>query len=296
MFLQPYQPHELKFAYCYRVYFRFYTFGKGSCAPLAQLDSVTFDELTRPYSIHVLECRANATSVQTLVSLQPFETISACAGKLKGRLSKWLRQELKLTGPATLLSRGYFACTLGKSRREAVEKYLNEQSEHHGYSKRELPPVFIKTYKLTLADETRLSAKHCEVLAYFHLVMATSHRRCVFGSHQAQRVTSEWRKQQSALGLSIIKVSFVPDHVHVALRLHPAASPITVVAALMNTAQETVQNEMVEAGLQRLWAPSAYLGSYGDFASPQIRKYMEHQAEDPLTVAGWATSGEMVNE
>src|SRR6266542_668210 len=238
MFLQPYQPHELKFAYCYRVYFRFYTFGKGSCAPLAQLDSVTFDELTRPYSIHVLECRANATSVQTLVSLQPFETISACAGKLKGRLSKWLR----------------------------------------------------------LADETRLSAKHCEVLAYFHLVMATSHRRCVFGSHQAQRVTSEWRKQKSALGLSIIKVSFVPDHVHVALRLHPAASPITVVAALMNTAQETVQNEMVEAGLQRLWAPSAYLGSYGDFASPQIRKYMEHQAEDPLTVAGWATSGEMVNE
>jgi hypothetical protein len=37
MFTQAYRPHELHFAYCYRVYFRWQTFRKLSCPPLARL-------------------------------------------------------------------------------------------------------------------------------------------------------------------------------------------------------------------------------------------------------------------
>jgi hypothetical protein len=44
----------------------------------------------------------------------------------------------------------------------------------------------------------------------------------------------------------------------------------------MNSAQEVVSGSLVAARVERLWQPSAYIGSYGDLASPQIRKYLEH--------------------
>jgi len=64
----------------------------------------------------------------------------------------------------------------------------------------------------------------------------------------------------------LIKVSFVPDHAHIALRAHPE---------LMNSAQEEIRGALIPARVERLWQPSLYIGSYGDLASPQIRKYIE---------------------
>jgi hypothetical protein len=55
--------------------------------------------------------------------------VSACASKLKGRTGKWLRQELGLAKPEDLLSKGYFACTTGKSDRASVERYLRNWAE-----------------------------------------------------------------------------------------------------------------------------------------------------------------------
>ena len=206
--------------------------------------------------------------------------ISGCASKLKGRVSKWLRAALQLTEATHLLSRGYFACTVGNSSREVIEQYLEAQSEHHGYSQRLLPPVFVKQYELSRADEACIAAKHAAVVAQFHMVLAAWRRRGVFGSHEGQKIASEWRKLQAQWRIAIIKVSFVPDHVHIALRLHPAVSPAAIVAALMNAAQDTVHDELIHAGLERLWAPSAYLGGYGDLTSAQIRKYIENLWSD----------------
>jgi len=210
-----------------------------------------------------------------MVSLQPQDTISAAAGKLKGRLTKWLNEKLASTEPLQLLSRGYFACTAGKSRREAVEQYLDEQSAHHNYDQRQLPPVFVERYELSTADEGRLTAKHAFVVAQFHIVLATPKRKGVFGSHEGRAITAEWRRRQVEMRIAILKVSFVPDHVHLALRLHPAVSPADVVVALMNAAQDIAQDLLVRDGLERLWEKSAYVGSYGELASPQVRKYIQ---------------------
>ena len=70
-------------------------------------------------------------------------------------------------------------------------------------------------------------------------------------------------------------MSFVPDHVHVALRTHPAVSPADIAIALMNSAQDEIRGALIPARVERLWQPSIYIGSYGDLASPQIRKYIE---------------------
>lgn len=44
----------------------------------------------------------------------------------------------------------------------------------------------------------------------------------------------------------------------------------------MNSAQEIVAEEMVRAGVDRLWECTAYIGSFGDLSSPQIRKYIDN--------------------
>ena len=280
MFTQAYQPHELRFAYCYRVYFRWHTLRNQPCPALAKLAAEELSNLVRTYGIEVLECAASEIEILTLVSLRPQETIASCASKLKGRVSKWLNEKLGSTQPLQLLGRGYFACTVGKSTREEVEQYLDDQGEHHHYSKRQLPPVFVERYELSAEDQERLMAKHACVVAQFHIVLATHRRKGVFGSNEGQAIATEWRRCQEEMRIAIIKVSFVPDHVHLAVRLHPAVAPADVVTALMNVAQDAFEDWLVRDGLERLWERSAYVGSYGELASPQIRKYVRRFSED----------------
>lgn len=273
MLIQPYEISELRFAYCYRVYTRWRTHRKTPYEALQRLDKSTLESLTRHYSIHVLELATNPTDLLTEVSLEPTETISGASSKLKGRVSSWLRTELELEQPTNLLSRGYFACTVGKSTSSEVDKYLDSQGEHHGYAARKLPPIYVAKYEL---DEANIRPKHAAVISQFHIVLATLGRTGIFGAERGRRVAEEWRRLQSQWQMSLLKVSFVPDHVHLAVRLHPAVSPADTVVALMNSSEEVMKRELVSAGINRLWQPSAYIGSYGDLASPQIGKYIEN--------------------
>jgi hypothetical protein len=101
------------------------------------------------------------------------------ASKL-GRVSKELNEKQGSTQPLQLVGRSYFACTVGKSTREEVEQYLDHQSEHHRYSKRKLPPVFVERYELAAENEARLKAMHACVVAQFHVVpRRTEERECL---------------------------------------------------------------------------------------------------------------------
>src|SRR6266446_9386784 len=77
MFLQPYAPDELHFAYCYRVYLRWRTHRARPYSQLGRLDKTSLSALVSEYDIHVLECAADATVLLTEVSLKPTETVSA---------------------------------------------------------------------------------------------------------------------------------------------------------------------------------------------------------------------------
>jgi REP element-mobilizing transposase RayT len=76
-------------------------------------------------------------------------------------------------------------------------------------------------------------------------VLSTLKRRGILGSKEGRKIATEWRRLQNQLRIAFIKLSFVPDHVHVAFRAHPAVSPVNIAVALMNSAQEVVQQEMI---------------------------------------------------
>jgi REP element-mobilizing transposase RayT len=196
-----------------------------------------------------------------------------------------LREQLGLQEATALLARGYFACTSGGTTAPRVEAYLDAQSDHHGYSQRILAPVFVNTYQPDAEAQPWWHADHACTHLQFHVVLATVGRRGVFGADEGAAIAGRWVEIQREQRMALRKVSFVPDHVHVALWLHPAVAPADTVLVLMNAAQRLMaaqfSGELVRVGLSRLWQPSAYLGSYGDLATPQVQAYIRRwQAMD----------------
>ena len=76
MFIQPYAPHELHFAYCYRIFLRVRTHCVQNYEVLDSLTRNELRDLLQPYSVRVLELSSNNTDFLTMLSLVPQESIS----------------------------------------------------------------------------------------------------------------------------------------------------------------------------------------------------------------------------
>ena len=278
MFLPPVIPSNLHLAFTYKVYLRWHTHRLRPLPALAELSLAEAQEFAAPAGIRILELRADERNLLVLVSLLPTESVSVCASKLKGRLSKWLRMRSGLSEAESLLGRGYFACTSGHNTKADVTGYLDKQPAHHGYARRVLPPVFIKEWAPAPADDERLNPAHAMAALQFHVVLAVANRHGVFGDESGPVIAEDWRILGKEEKFFLLKVSFVPDHIHVAVRTHPAVVPVELVAKLMNAAQERMLREfpehLIQAELSRLWPDGAYVGGYGDITAGRVQGYM----------------------
>ena len=279
---QPYTLADTHFAYCYRVFLRCHTHRRVQIPALGALDTEQFSALAAPYNIQVLESSTDDRSLMLQVSLRPNETVSACASKLKGQISKGLQESTEQEQPAKLLGRGYFACTSGKSPKNAVLAYLDKQGDHHGYAERVIPPVYAETFEAGDRKASALTPAHAFTYLQFHVVLATWLRKGVFGSRSGAAIAREWKRMEAGERFSLLKVSFVPDHVHIAVRIHPGVSPGELALKMMKAAEDLMRAEfrehLIQAGLDDLWQPSAYLGSYGDVTSKVVTGYMRKWA------------------
>lgn len=280
MLLQPYSVDQLNVAWCNRIFVRCRTHRRKAIERLASLTPDILHELLQPYGIHLLELVTTTTELQLMLSLKSNESTSAAT--TKGRVSKWLSDQVPSNDIDRKLARGYFAVTLGDPDSQSVHEYLESQSEHHGYHDRVRPPVFVQSFDNESQRKEELATDHAMTLLRYHVVLATWGRRGVFIEDSARCVTERWRELQQ--GYLIDKVSFVPDHVHVAISLHPAQGPVDVVAKLMNSAQELMwdrfPNLVIKSSLERLWEPGAYVGSFGELSGRAIKAYMQRWASE----------------
>ena len=276
-----YSQEELRFAWCNRVLIRCRT---HRCKPIAVLQSLTpeiLSDLLKPYEVHLLEFATTSNEFQAMLSLTPNESISTAVSKTKGRISKWLSDHQPDSSKRTQLARGYFAVTLGEPDSKSIEDYLGQQSEHHGYDRRAIPPVYVQSFDHSDEIRRMLATDHASTLLRYHLVLATWYRRGVFTDETGRVVAERWRDLQK--GYLIDKVSFVPDHVHIALTLHPVQAPVAIAATLMNSAQDLMwdrySNVVIKSAVERLWQSSAYIGSFGALSSKAIKAYMHHWSD-----------------
>lgn len=282
--LRSYQSSELSFAWSYVTYFRWKTHRNRTNPHLDRLDQPTLDGIAQRYGIRVLEANTNSKEAVLMASLGPDESVSTCVSKLKGQTTKWLREAMGLDSPARLLSRSYFACSIGKNTRQAVEAYLAKQPRHHGYADRARPPVFVKEYPLSGADEERLQPKHGRALIELHVCLSTLQRVGVFGSRTGEALADHWEGLGPAESHALRRISIVPDHTHLALRIHPAVVPSSLILRLMNSSQEFLfrshREEVLAAKLPQIWHPGAYLGTYGDVEAGRVKRYIREWEGD----------------
>lgn len=276
MLIEPYHLDELSFAYRLYVYFRWHTYRRR---PLPELPQLTREQLQAVHpEIHVLELATEAPEIGLMASLQPTESVSTAASKLKGAASKTLRQLQGLTEPATLLAGGYFAASVGDNTSAQLADYLQRQGSHHGYDHQINPPVWVQTWQLDESDRASLQTAHASTLLHWHLVLATWNRQGVFTRPAAQALVESWEQDDSLGRIRFQKVSFLPDHIHIAVWVHPTEVPAQLALRLMNSSQDLIARKypylLIEAKVPRMWKPSAYLGTYGDIRKSHVRNYL----------------------
>ncbi|MDA0839720.1 MAG: IS200/IS605 family transposase [Planctomycetota bacterium] len=278
--LRPYKIDDLNFGWVYHVYLRWKTHRRQTLPAMNSIPLSTVQEIGGMFDIAILGADSNETDVLLTGRLNPRESDSAFASKFKGKISKYIREEMDSGAPEKLLSRGYFACSVGKNTRRDIEQYLTTQAEHHGI---EISPDAPSSIREQDADEEtlrdRLQPKHAMAVVQFHIVLSARKRTNVFDKTVAEALVDFWFKSSAEENWFLRKVSVLPEHVHLAVRAHPSVSPAEIVVRLMNSSQEMLfrdfRDEVVARKLSQIWNPGAYIGSYGDITSQSVLKYIQ---------------------
>ena len=117
------------------------------------------------------------------------------------------------------------------------------------------------------------------LVSYASCVARPINRQGTFTSDSAKVITARWEGLAEQERIRFAKVSWVPDHVHVAFRSHPSVVPAKIACLLLNASQEVLLERFdalaIRTGNPRIWKPGAYIGTYGDLANSQIQAYLD---------------------
>jgi len=171
-------------------------------------------------------------------------------------------------------ARGFLAKSVGRMRIGAVGKYLEQQSRHHGYDSRVLPPV----YRYRGSQPVALQAKHASFDLNHHVVLATCQRQGVFTSNLGRALSDYWLRVAAKRGFAIDQISVVPDHVHLLVRIVPKMSIEECALLLMNNGQHFIGKNypqvLIDADIDQLWEASAYAGTCGEFTTALFKAWL----------------------
>ncbi|HXD34472.1 MAG TPA: IS200/IS605 family transposase [Pyrinomonadaceae bacterium] len=259
----------LSWAYQLHYYLCFRTRSRHAISNL-QLSDV-LEEVSNRHDYHLLKSQQYPDHVRLLMSLRPVHRISDVILKLKANSSR----ELNLGDG--FWQRGYLAKSVGRVRIDNVKAYIAEQSEHHGYANRLLPPV----YRYRAEHQAKLRASHASFELTHHLVFATRNRVGVFDSTLGEKLTTYWLRVATLRGFAIDRVTIVPDHSHLLVRTAPKLGIEACALSLLNNGQyfigKNYPEALVRAGIHSLWQPSAYAGTTGSYTTALVKKFLSEQ-------------------
>ncbi len=219
------------------------------------------------HDYHVLRARAYPDHFRCLLSLQPKQSISNVIRILKGNSARRFG--------SGVWERGYLARSVGRVRVSAVKHYIEAQARHHGYESRIRPPVF--SYRAEPA--VQLTAAHAEFELNHHLVFATLGRKGVFDSALGRSLGEYWLNVARRREFAIDRMTIVPDHAHLLVRIPPKMSIEECALLLLNNSQHFVGQHaparLIEEGMNSLWQASAYAGTCGSVTTSLMKKFLE---------------------
>jgi putative transposase len=113
----------------------------------------------------------------------------------------------------------------------------------------------------------------------YHLIWCPKYRRKVLTGEVEVRLGQLLLKKAGEIGVSIIEMQIMPDHVHLFVKAPPVASPHWIVQQLKGYTSRELRTEFesLRTRLPTLWTRSYYVESCGHISEDTIRKYIEEQ-------------------
>ena len=261
--------YQLHYYLCFRTHRRKKLF---SPADRGQALSQELSEICERHGYHLLKAKDYPDHLRCLFSLRPSHSISKTLQMVKTNLSRELSARFGLQAP--MWADGFLARSIGRVRIEAVRNYLDSQSEHHGYAGRVRPPVFRFIAKNPIA----LTAAHSAFDLNHHVVLTTQYRRGIFGSRIGEELIGYWERVAMKKGFAMDRVTVLPDHVHLLVRIVPKMSIENCVLALMNNGRLWFGSHypelLIKSGMTQLWQASAYAGTTGTVTTALVKSFL----------------------
>ncbi len=232
-------------------------------------------EICERHDYHLLQSKVYPDHLRCLLSLRPTQPISKVIRTIKANSARLFNAQFALTPP--LWGRGFLARSVGRVRLGIVKQYISGQAEHHGYEKRVRPPVS----RYSAEEAVPLTAAHASFDLNHHLVFATRYRRGVFDSALGEALIQYWRRVASARGFAIDRVTIVPDHAHLLVRIAPKMSIEECALSLLNNGQHFVGQHapeaLIQAKIEQLWQASAYAGTTGKVTTALVKAFLSER-------------------
>lgn len=232
-------------------------------------------EICARHEYHLLEAKVYPDHLRCLLSLRPAQPISQVIQTIKANSARLFNAQFTLSPP--LWGRGYLAQSVGSVRLGVVKQYIRAQAEHHGYANRVRPPVARYTAEPPLA----LIAAHASFALHHHLVFATRYRRGVFDAVLGAALIQYWQRVASVRGFAIDRVTVLPDHAHLLVRIAPKMNIEECALSLLNNGQHFVGQRapeaLIQAKIEQLWQASAYVGTTGEFTTALVKTFLRER-------------------
>lgn len=124
----------------------------------------------------------------------------------------------------------------------------------------------------------RYSSAHSVYSLKYHIVFCPKYRRPVLGLI-AEELKVLFREKADELGLRIIAVEVMPDHVHIFIEGKPSYEPQYIVNQLKGYTSRILRarHQWLKSRLPTLWTRSFYIGSAGSMSASTVERYIENQ-------------------
>lgn len=113
----------------------------------------------------------------------------------------------------------------------------------------------------------------------YHIIWCPKYRRKVLVGDVQARLEHLLKDKANEIGVTIMELEVMPDHVHLFVKASPVASPHWIVQQLKGYTSHELRDEFksLRTRLPTLWTRSYYIESCGHISEDTVKRYIEEQ-------------------
>ena len=123
------------------------------------------------------------------------------------------------------------------------------------------------------------SGTNCIFNVGYHFIWCPKYRRKVLVDAVENRLKTVMKIKAKQLGVEIVSLEILPDHVHLFVKCKPTFAPHQLVKQFKGNSSRLLRDEFpkLKSRLPTLWTNSYYCESVGHISEATIKKYIEDQ-------------------